>query len=151
MNHLMLARGMVRLRHVRGSFTIGQTATRSVQVTQDLIDRFAALSGDAAPLHVDIECARARGFTACVAHGALLSALASSIIGTELPGASGILHELGLSFHRPCIAGDTVTVAVTVTDVHDALRLVAGEIEIKNCEGQLVARGRFRSGLMDEP
>lgn len=52
--------------------------SNSVRVTQDMINRFAELSGDHTWLHVDVErCSRESPFKATIAHGFLLLSMLS--------------------------------------------------------------------------
>jgi 3-hydroxybutyryl-CoA dehydratase len=65
--------------------TVGDTATASLAVTDETIDRYAALSGDENPLHTDDAYAAESLFGGRVAHG-LLSAGAVSAALADLPG-----------------------------------------------------------------
>ena len=67
--------------------TIGQTASYSKQITEQDVILFAALSGDANPIHLDEDYARTTQFGERIAHGMLTGALVSAAIATKLPGA----------------------------------------------------------------
>jgi 3-hydroxybutyryl-CoA dehydratase len=127
---------------------IGRRATRKVAMTTALIDRFAAISGDSSPLHMDASFARACGFRGRVAHGELLGALISGLIGTELPGARGVLQEIRLGFHNPCYEGDEITIEIQVSDHHVSVNAVSCEVRVRNREELLLVKGVFRSGLI---
>ncbi|XP_032664687.1 uncharacterized protein LOC116841176 [Odontomachus brunneus] len=75
-------------------------------ITNDDILKFAELTGDYNPIHVE----SAKN----IAHGALLNGLVSGIIGTKLPGPGTIVIEQNLTFPKPCYAGDTVEVTVKI-------------------------------------
>jgi acyl dehydratase len=129
-------------------FAVGDAARRTVVIEPELIDAFAAVSGDRGVLHLDAGFARAHGLTTRVAHGMLLGALASSLIGTELPGTGWILHEMRVTFHHPCYAGDRVTLEATVAELHETTSTLTGRVEAHNDAGQLLMKARFRSGLL---
>jgi len=78
----------------------------------------------------------------------LLGSLVSSVIGTQLPGKVGVLQEIALSFRNPCYIGDEIAIDVTVSEFHEPLQLLFCKVEIRNGSGQLLANGRFRSGLL---
>ncbi|XP_014470849.1 PREDICTED: hydroxyacyl-thioester dehydratase type 2, mitochondrial-like [Dinoponera quadriceps] len=78
-------------------------------ITNEDIFKFAELTGDYNPIHVD----SAKN----IVHGALLNGLVSGIIGTKLPGAGTIVIEQHLMFPRPCYAGDSVEVTVKILSV----------------------------------
>jgi 3-hydroxybutyryl-CoA dehydratase len=127
----------------------GKSARLTVVVTEDLLDRFVAVSGDSSPIHVSTAAAKARGFAGRVAHGLLLGSLVSSIIGTQLPGEDGVLQEIKLAFHNPCYVGDTVVIDVGVSDVHESVRALTCSVRVSNQAGLLLAKGHFRSGLVE--
>jgi acyl dehydratase len=126
---------------------LGEEASRTFAVTAELVDGFARLSGDVSPIHVDVETARARGFEERVAHGALLGALVSSVVGTELPGARGLLHAIELKFKKPCCVGRSVTVTLKVVEKIEAVRALVLDATLQDDRGTVVAQGRVQSGV----
>ena len=129
---------------------LGRSAEREFVITNGLISDFCQLSGDKSPIHVDDECARRRGFSARVMHGALQAALVSCVIGMDLPGHRGVLQELSLQFRKPAYAGDRLTVRVTVKEVHESVRVAALSLRITNQNGEVVATGKAQSGLVQD-
>ena len=108
------------------------------------IESFANLSGDRNPLHMDGAYARERGFADRVAHGFLLGAKVSALIGMFLPGRRCLLVEENLNFPNPVYPGDEVTLSGEVVDTHTDLALVNLKIRgEKKDEGgaQSVVRG----------
>ena len=108
------------------------------------IESFADLSGDRNPLHMDGAYARERGFADRVAHGFLLGAKVSALIGMFLPGRRCLLVEESLNFPNPVYPGDEVTLSGEVVDTHTDLALVNLKIRgEKKDEGgaQSVVRG----------
>jgi 3-hydroxybutyryl-CoA dehydratase len=108
------------------------------------IESFADLSGDRNPLHMDGAYARERGFADRVAHGFLLGAKVSALIGMFLPGRRCLLVEENLNFPNPVYPGDEVTLSGEVVDTHTDLALVSLKIrgEKKDEDGaQSVVRG----------
>jgi len=108
------------------------------------IEQFADLSGDRNPLHMDGAYARERGFADRVAHGFLLGAKVSALIGMFLPGRRCLLVEESLNFPNPVYPGDEVTLSGEVVDTHTDLALVSLKIRgEKKDEGgaQSVVRG----------
>jgi len=126
---------------------VGRTASREFDVTDELIERFADLSGDRSPIHVDRAYARRRGLDGCVMHGALQAALVSCLLGMELPGECGMLQELAMRFRSPCYAGDRLTVTVMIGEAFDSVRTVRMSVRIVNQDGQLVSTGKAQSSV----
>ena len=99
---------------------VGQRATLKRSFTQEDFDRFAALSGDDNPIHVDpVFCARTR-FGSTVAHGMLLYGTICRAIGTQLPGPGSLQIEQRMVFHHPTYAGTDISVQLEVVaaDAH---------------------------------
>ena len=111
-------------------FALGQRATLDWVVIRDEIARFAQLSGDHNPLHVDPEFARARGFPDIVAHGYLLGAKVSALVGMQMPGRDCLILETIMAYPRAIHPGDTIR--------------IDGEIDLLSPE-QEVLRVRIRA------
>lgn len=81
------------------------------------IVRFAAVSGDDNPLHLDPGFAAATIFGGTIAHGFLAVSLISAVIGTRLPGAGTIYLSQTVSFKAPVRPDDEVTARVEVAEI----------------------------------
>lgn len=103
---------------------VGQCSQVTWHVTETELDQFAALSGDHNPLHMDADYAGDHGFAARVAHGFLLGAKLSGLIGMTLPGRRCLLLEQSLAYPNPVYPGDTVDITATVQDIHAELSLI---------------------------
>lgn len=115
------------------------------------IDRFAALSGDASPLHADADFARRRGFDDRLVHGAFLVALASRLVGMSLPGRNALLLKVQMSFAVPVVPGTRVRVTGIVEQLSGAVRSAVIDIRIADSESCLpLARGKVTVGLVEE-
>ncbi len=94
---------------------VGDTAEMSFPVTEQVIERFAEVSGDDNPVHLDEAYAAQTQFGTRIAHGMLSAAFISAVIGTRLPGYGSIYLSQSLRFRRPVKIGDTVVVTAKVT------------------------------------
>lgn len=102
----------------------GMTASLERTVRQRDVARFAEVTGDRNPLHLDAEYAATTRFGEPIAHGILAAGYISAVIGTRLPGLGTIYLSQELRFKGPVRIGDTVTARVTVTDIDHARRRV---------------------------
>lgn len=89
-------------------------------VDESQMRQFAALTGDYAPLHLDADFARSRGFAGPVVYGALLCGQLSRLIGMHIPGRDGFFIGLTADFRRPVIIGETVTLRAEVIQASEA-------------------------------
>ncbi len=118
-----------------------------VEVTGDLIDTYARLSGDISPLHCDAAFAVASGYRERVAHGMLTASFYSTLVGVYLPGRLALLHGLDIHFTSPVYAGDTLLVIGTIAFLSDAVRQMEISSEIRNQDAKRVSKARIRVGL----
>jgi acyl dehydratase len=122
----------MQLEEVKAS--VGQEAGVSqwFTVTQDLIDQFAALSGDRQWIHVDAERARRESpYGGTVAHGFLTVALLSRMMSDAVDVRTSSSMHVNYGFNRlrfpaPVPAGSRIRAHVTPGAVKD----VKGGVEI---------------------
>jgi acyl dehydratase len=120
---------------------IGQTARYSKRIAERDIQLFAAVSGDVNPVHLDPAFAAATPFGGCIAHGMLTGALISAALAMELPGPGTIYLSQSLKFRLPVKPGDTITIALEVTDKQERRKVVVLDCKASNQAGKVVATG----------
>jgi 3-hydroxybutyryl-CoA dehydratase len=126
---------------------VGESAEFTRSVSEEDLARFAELSGDFDPIHMDEAYAAGSRYGRRIAHGILgmapLSA-ASSIISRRAKerGAPGVSVSLGydrIRFLKPVYIGDTLTARYTVQALEgDRSR---SKVEVVNQRGELVVAG----------
>lgn len=136
MNHYTLA-----------EMTPGLTEQFTVTVTPEMMDAFAALTGDCSPIHMDEDYAKGRGYPGRVVYGMLGASFFSTLAGVYLPGEHCLLHGVDCKFARPVFVGDTLTISGTVTHVSEAVSEAEIKATITNQDGKKVTRGVIRAGL----
>ncbi len=120
--------------------TVGQVVTATRALTQDDFDRFASLSGDDNPIHVDPVFAGQTRFGRTVSHGMLLYGLVCGALDAHFPGAMQVDQEL--MFPNPAYAGDEVTVELRVTAVEPRSRTARLETLVRTAPGVMVCQGQ---------
>lgn len=120
---------------------IGETAVLTRTVTHEDINRFAQVSGDFNPAHLDPEYAAGTPFGGVIAHGMFTGALISTVLGTQLPGPGTIYVSQTLKFTRPVRPGDTLTVTLTCREKQDEKKRVILDCAAVNQDGKKVAVG----------
>ncbi len=84
-----------------------ELARRSRVVTRDDVRRYADVSGDHNPLHLDDEAARRAGFHGVIAHGMFTMGYAVSCLVAWTGDPSSVLR-LRAAFRAPVEMGDTI-------------------------------------------
>jgi len=121
--------------------TVGQKATRSMQVTAQHVRTYAELSGDYNPLHFDEDfCAKTR-FGRLVAQGGLTTGLLHALVAMDMPGPGTVFLNQNWKFTAPVYIGDTITAEATVLEVHATKPVSRLAIVIRNQDGGVVLEG----------
>jgi 3-hydroxybutyryl-CoA dehydratase len=94
---------------------VGDSAEMSFAVTESVIEKFAEVSGDDNPVHLDEAYAQTTQFGTRIAHGMLSAGFISALVGTKLPGYGSIYLSQTMRFRRPVKIGDEVVVRAVIT------------------------------------
>jgi acyl dehydratase len=102
--------------------------TIELKVTPDpyVTVRYAGVSGDFNPIHIDEEFARSVGLPGRILHGLWTMAQVARA-HTEAAGGPEQLRRLAVQFRGMGRMGEEITVSGTVTEVSDGLAVVESE------------------------
>jgi len=120
---------------------IGESASIERRLTQRDIQLFAAMSGDVNPAHMDEDYAKDSIFHEVIAHGLWGGCLISTVLGTVLPGSGTIYVSQSLSFKRPVVLGDVLTVTVTAKVKISESKRIVFDCLCTNQQGKIVIAG----------
>jgi acyl dehydratase len=126
-------------------YTVGDSATFTKTITEDDVMKFAEVTGDFNPIHVNPEFAKTQMFGKQVAHGALSSGLISAVLGTKLFGPGILYAGQTVKFVKPVYFGDELTAIATVkeklTKKDGKLKFIICDTVVKNQKGEEVTTG----------
>lgn len=122
-------------------FSIGQPHRLLFAIDASMLEEFARFSGDHNPIHIDVDEARAYGFPRQVAHGALLTAFLSRIIGTAVPGPGAVWMRHSAEWLAPVYVGDEIELVVTVERASAAAGVLSLAVVAKNQKSETVMKG----------
>jgi 3-hydroxybutyryl-CoA dehydratase len=120
---------------------IGETFSIERTVTDELVRRFAELSGDYNPIHLDEEFAKNTRFGRRIAHGMLSGAFISAVLGFEFRERKIVYLSQTMKFRAPVFIGDTVTVKATVTKIREDKQIVTLETLCIDQDQEIVVEG----------
>ena len=126
-------------------YEVGQSASFTKVVTEEDVMKFAEVTGDFNPIHVNPEYAKTQMFGKQVAHGALSSGIISAVLGTKLFGPGVLYGGQTVKFIKPVFFGDEVTAIATVkekfTKKDGKLKFIIYDTVVKNQNGDVVTSG----------
>jgi len=120
---------------------VGLIHNFEVIIDEEIIKKFANISGDFNPLHMDEQYAKETKFGKRVVHGMLLASFFSRLVGMYLPGKNALYFSQNLNFVEPCFIGDKVTVQGEIVDKSEATKIIKLKTSIKNKEGKSLVEG----------
>jgi 3-hydroxybutyryl-CoA dehydratase len=123
---------------------VGDTFSITKEVTDEVIRKFADVSGDYNPIHLDEEFAAKTMFGKRIAHGMLGASFISAVLGYKLSEQKVVYLSQNLKFIAPVFIGDTVTAKAVVTNIREDKPIVTIETVCENQKGETVITGEGR-------
>ncbi len=120
---------------------IGERASISRQITERDVIRFAEITGDINPIHMDKLYAEQTIFGERIAHGMLTAGLISAVLGLKLPGPGNIYVSQSLKFRAPVKFGDIIEAEVEVVEKIPERNRVRLKTICRNQDGTVVLEG----------
>src|SRR5437899_2400168 len=120
---------------------VGQTAQRSLTLTEQHVRSFAEVTGDYNPLHFDAEFAKATRFGGLVVQGGLTTGLLHALVAMDLPGPGSVFLSQQWKFTAPVYIGDTITAEAAVLSVHASKPVCQLGIKVTRQTGETVLEG----------
>lgn len=119
----------------------GAKASRTQNISDEVIRAFADLTGDHNPIHVDDDYAANTRFGRRIAHGMIAASLISATLANDLPGPGTVYLSQSLQFKAPVFPGDTITATVEVTGIRAGKPLVTLATTCIKQDGTVVLEG----------
>ncbi len=113
---------------------LGERAAERRTFSADDVSRFAHLTGDLNPVHLDAEYAASTRFGRPIVHGMLAASMFSTLLAMRVPGPGAVYLSQSMRFRAPVYVGEEVEATVEITAVDEArarltlaTRLVRGD------------------------
>ncbi|CAG4989560.1 (R)-specific enoyl-CoA hydratase [Dyadobacter sp. CECT 9275] len=110
--------------------------------SQEEVEKFAALTGDNNPLHLDAAYAATTSFKRPIIHGMLGATVFTKVLGTQFPGFGSIYLKQTLEFLRPMFVETDYKAVFTIKSIQPEKHIaeIATEIIDSNTK-KVVTRG----------
>ncbi len=114
---------------MKTNFKVGDIFFQEWIPTLEEVRRFAQLSGDFNPIHVDKKVSKSLGFKNVVVHGNLACAYISRVIGMFFPGNGTLLLEQNISFSKPIYPNDNINFVFKIDSINEYLDLLVIKVK----------------------
>ena len=121
---------------------VNATFDHFFQFTQDQVVRFAELTGDDNPLHLDAEYAATTNFKRPIIHGMLGATVFTKVLGTQFPGFGSVYLKQTLEFLRPMFVDTEYKAVFTIKSIQEEKHIAEIATEIVDVSTRkVVTRG----------
>jgi 3-hydroxybutyryl-CoA dehydratase len=117
---------------------LNKTFTTDLSFSQQDINKFAEISGDNNPIHIDLEFAAKSKFGKTIAHGMLVYAVISEYLAKQFPGLIQISQTL--SFLSPVYAQEELTLLQEVIAVEPSEGTLQVKTSVTKLNGTLACQ-----------
>lgn len=123
---------------------VGDTYFEKVCFHQKDIDKFAEISGDNNPIHVNAEYAAKTPFGKPIVHGFFAGAVFSKVFGTQWPGEGTIYMYQDMSFRAPVFVENEYVAKFEVVEVNEEKHRGVIQCTLEDCQGKAVIIGQAK-------
>jgi len=121
--------------------TVGQKATRSMNLTVNHVKSYAELTGDHNPLHFDEDFTARTKFKKLVVQGGLTTGLLHALVAMDMPGPGTVFLSQNWKFTAPVFIGDTITAEAEILSIHAIKPVTQLKVIVTRQTGEVVLDG----------
>lgn len=122
-------------------FKCGDKASVTRIFTDAEVRKFAEISRDVNPIHLDDDYAAGTVFEKRIVHGMLVSSVFSALIANELPGNGTIYLNQSLQFKAPVYIGEEITATVEIIKIREDKPIATLKTTCINESGDIAVEG----------
>ncbi len=132
-------------------FAVGDTRELTIDVTEELVAAFVALTGDVNPLHMSDEVAASVGMHRRVVHGMAYASWISTLIGMYIPGPGALWASQRISWLIPVRLGDRLKLTGRIAYVSIPQRAITLDVKACSQKNETVMTGTANVILTRQP
>ena len=120
---------------------IGDSYKEEFVITQEMVNKFAKLSGDKNPLHIDKKFAATTRFKKPIVHGLFSVTSFGKVMGTKFPGSGSIHVAQNLSFKKPLYPDEKYYVYIELIRIVKKKHFGVFKTQIYDLNNKLIVDG----------
>ena len=114
----------------------------TITFTEEMVDKFAQITNDHHPLHVNRAFALENGFKNKIVHGMFISSVCVSIIVNQLIGENMIIISQNFKYNSPVLVNEEVHIICEILKIEQRFKIVEIKYKIKQknvvaCTGKI--------------
>lgn len=121
--------------------TVNQEYRHTFSFTQQDVEKFAAVSGDNNPIHLDPEYAAKTVFKKPIIHGFLGASVFSKVFGMLFPGEGTVYMSQNMRFMAPIFTDQPYEAVFKVLEVNAEKHRAKIETTVLDNEGKVIISG----------
>ncbi len=115
-----------------------------MRFSQANVDKFAEISGDNNPIHINPEYAAKTPFGKPIVHGFFAGAVFSKVFGTQWPGEGTIYMYQDMAFRAPVFVEQDYTARFEITEVNEEKHRGVVRCILEEAGGKAVIEGQAK-------
>ena len=120
---------------------VGDKFSEQVKFTQENVKRFAEITGDNNPIHLNPEYAAKTPFGKPIVHGMFAASVFSKVFGTQWPGEGTIYMSQEMSFRAPVFVEKEYIASFELTELNEEKHRGVIKCTLADTEGKEVIIG----------
>jgi len=129
--------------------TVGDRGEVKKTITEQDVQKFAEISLDSNPIHLEEGFASKTMFKGKIVHGMLTASLISAAVGTKMPGPGSVWMSQTLKWLKPVRIGDTITAVAELVEKIEEKKHVIVKTTCLNQNGEVVAEGEGKHKILN--
>jgi acyl dehydratase len=126
------------------SLSVGIVVEHAFKVEAADMTAFERLSGDRSSIHSSQEFARSQGYRDVIVYGGIMLAKLSFVLGTRVPGDSGVSTRWTIDYRKPLYVGEDASIRLEIIATSPSTGLIESRFSIRTTD-RLVASGKTQS------
>ena len=128
---------------------VGDKGEVKKTITEQAVQKFAEISLDSNPIHMEEEFASKTMFKGRIVHGMLTASLISAAVGTKMPGPGSVWMNQSIKWLKPVHIGDTITAVAELVEKIDEKKHVIVKTTCLNQNNEIVAEGEGKHKILN--
>ena len=121
---------------------VGQTASQSMKIIEEMVKKYAEITGDYIPLHFNEEFTKKTKYGKLIAQDGVISGVLNTIVAMDTPGPGTVFIHQKYDYNAPVFIGDEITGFVEIYEVHPTKPVTKINVKIINQKKEVVLTGK---------